>query len=106
MAANDATLKVDVLATEGPLYQGQAIAVSATNATGPFAILPYHANFVSIITGEVFVHETRQKARQIEIKQGVIFCQDNHVQIFAGVVTGLPAPSAAPAAASPPSANS
>lgn len=105
MADAETALEVQVLATEGPLFQGQAIAVSATNATGPFAILPQHANFVSVITGQVFIHESRNNAREIDINQGVIYCQDNQIKIFAGVVTG-PTPSPAVAASPSPSSSS
>ena len=77
-------LNVRVLTPTGVLYEGEVLAVSGTNATGPFAILPQHAQFISLITGPILLHEQQREAKEITLEQGVLACQDNKVEVYAG----------------------
>lgn len=77
-------LKVRVLTPEGVLYDGAVLAVSGVNETGPFAILPQHANFISIITGFVRLHEGRQHAQEIKVERAVLTCRNNEVEVYTG----------------------
>lgn len=67
------------------LYEGAAYAVSAVNYTGPFDVLPHHANFLSILLpGSVEVNTGKKKV-SIAITRGIIRVSGNKVQVFANV---------------------
>lgn len=66
-------------------YEGEAYAVSASNHTGPFDILPHHANFISTLQAGVVEINTGKKKVSVDLKRGIIRVSGNKVQIFAGV---------------------
>lgn len=66
-------------------FEGEALAVSAVNETGPLDILPNHANLLSIlIPGNVLVHLEDRKVI-VPLKRGIMKVSTNKVQIFADV---------------------
>jgi len=78
-------IETTVLAPEGVVYQGEVLAVTGTNKTGKFSILPNHTRFISLISGPVILHEKKRSAKTIEVKNGVICCRENKVSIFVGL---------------------
>ena len=66
-------------------YEGEAYAVSAINNTGPFDILPHHANFLSILLPGNIEINTGKKKVSVNIKRGILRVSGNKVQIFLGV---------------------
>jgi len=78
----DAHLNVIARAPFQKFYEGQARALSATNAVGKFDILPGHADFFSVLTpGEVII-ETDAEPVSISIANGIITVRDNAVMLF------------------------
>jgi F0F1-type ATP synthase epsilon subunit len=63
-------------------YEGDADAVTATNAVGQFDILPGHADFFSILSpGEVII-ETAAEPISFPVTNGIITVRDNEVMLF------------------------
>ncbi|MDX1535338.1 MAG: hypothetical protein R3346_01070 [Candidatus Spechtbacterales bacterium] len=66
-------------------YEGEAFTVSAMNDTGPFDVLPDHANFISILqkcTVQIFLADRKVR---IPIERGIVKVFNNNVQLFVDV---------------------
>lgn len=66
-------------------YNDYCDAVSSTNEVGPFDILPYHINFICIISDFLHVYEGENKKVDMKITQGILKVQDNRVMVFLDV---------------------
>jgi len=86
-AGTQPILQVTVKNPQSLVFQGPAAAISSFNEQGPLDILPFHANFISLIKKEIIVYETRQKPLNIPIDQGIIKVFENIVDIFIGMQT-------------------
>lgn len=80
-------LHVSILTPESTLFQGTAVAVSSINKTGPFDILPLHANFICMIKDSVTIYETKKKIKKIPLEIGILKAFENEVMIFLGIET-------------------
>lgn len=78
-------LDVEVRSPHQVLFQGQALAVSSRNSTGPFDILPAHANFISLIDRVVVIHLPSGQQQDIGVQNAVLHCRENRVQVFTEV---------------------
>lgn len=105
MAQN--TLKVKILSPTQTIYDGEALSVSSTNSTGKFDILPYHANFITLIQKNPVIlrvrkNDTGQKAElglevfddlfgkniqelKYEFDIAIIYTKDNSVKIYTNI---------------------
>jgi F0F1-type ATP synthase epsilon subunit len=81
----NARLHVVIEDTGTILFQGEAYAISSTNELGPFDILPYHNNFISIVRSYITIHKTKDEKVDLQIESGVLRQTKNNVQIFVGV---------------------
>jgi F0F1-type ATP synthase epsilon subunit len=79
-------MEVAVMAPEGVLFDGKAIALSAINETGKFDILPEHANFISMIKEKLMLRPDKKHVQEIKLDQGVLMCRNNKVNVFIGLV--------------------
>jgi F0F1-type ATP synthase epsilon subunit len=82
-----ASLHVVILSPESTIFQGTAVAISSINATGPFDILPLHANFICIIKDSLTIYETQKKIRKIPLEIGILKAFENEVMVFLGIET-------------------
>lgn len=80
-------LHVIVQNPESTLFQGNAVAISSVNESGPFDILPLHANFICMIKDSVTIYETQKKTRKIPLEKGILKVFENNVAIFLGIET-------------------
>lgn len=79
-------LAVTVLTSEGVQYNGAAVAVSSFNDQGPFSILPFHTNFISLIQQRLVVFRTRKDFETLSVDAGIVVCRENTVEIYLGVL--------------------
>lgn len=63
-------------------YDGEALAVSATNKVGNFDILPGHADFFSMLEPGDIIIETGKEPLTVPASNGIITVRDNEVMIF------------------------
>lgn len=76
------SLHVRMLSAAELFYDGEASAVSAVDAQGPFDVLARHANFIALLSpGEVVVH-TPQGKRRVTIAKGLIQVSNNRVLVL------------------------
>ncbi|HVV66818.1 MAG TPA: hypothetical protein VHB72_01950 [Candidatus Saccharimonadales bacterium] len=67
-------------------YDGQAVSISAQNATGPFDILPRHHNFISLLNAcELIIRTTGQGEQKIVISGGIMHVKADEVIVFLDV---------------------
>lgn len=83
--ANNKRIMVQVLSPTKILFTGSAIAITGFNEQGRFDILPYHANFISIIKKYLIVHSDRKNKCKFDIKTGVLHCKNNIVKVFVDI---------------------
>lgn len=74
-------LHIKILTPTQTIYEGQAEALSTTNANGPFDILPQHIQLISLISKQIIIH-TPEKDEHFEFKSGVLRFKNNHVDIY------------------------
>jgi F0F1-type ATP synthase epsilon subunit len=68
------------------VWEGQATAVSSKNASGPFDILPMHANFISLVTNTpIKVLAKDGTTKDLKAKQAVVFVENNDVKIYLNI---------------------
>lgn len=64
-------------------YEGEADSVSASNAVGPFDVLPGHADFFSVLEpGQVIIDTGAGDPIVFDINAGIITARDNDVHLF------------------------
>jgi len=64
-------------------FDGQALSVSAVNATGPFDILPKHHNFISLLGPcEVVIRTVDEAEQKIRISGGIMHVKADQVIVF------------------------
>lgn len=67
-------------------YDGQAVSISAQNATGPFDILPRHHNFISLLNASELTIRTLEHGEQkIVISGGIMHVKADEVIVFLDV---------------------
>jgi len=102
------TLTVKILSPTQTLYDGEAYSVSSVNSLGKFDILPYHANFITLVqknsiilriekkeggkvgesAGSKFLHGMLGKNIEevkYEFDLAIIFTKDNLVKIYTNI---------------------
>lgn len=79
-------LSVTVRDREGALFQGEAEAVSSFNETGPFDVLPLHANFISLIRNSITLIIPNSAPKEIALNSGVLKVRENKVEVYVGIL--------------------
>lgn len=82
--ANQA-LHLTIIDAEKKVYDGDIKAFSSKNDSGPFDILPFHANFISIIHENIVIHEASKNKKEIPIKTAVLKALENNLTVFLGI---------------------
>lgn len=66
-------------------YQGQAYSLSAANKSGPFDILPGHANFLCLLSPGSVEINTPYGKRQYNLVRGIVRVSQDKVVLFTNV---------------------
>lgn len=64
------------------IWEGDALSLSSVNSQGPFDILPYHANFISIIENQPLKIRTPVKTEEFVFPNCIIYAHENKVIVF------------------------
>ena len=80
--------KLDVLVRDrgGILYEGKVDSLSSYNDSGPFDVLPLHANFISLIKKSVSLRLRGKIVEELPIETGVIAVRENEIQVYLGIL--------------------
>lgn len=78
-------LKVRINSPERLLWEGEALWVSSKNSQGPFDILPFHTNFVTILENETIRINSGDKVTEYKFSRSVIYVHSNNVYIYTNI---------------------
>lgn len=85
MSKHNLTEKLNV-AARSPFelyFEGEAVALSASNRIGAFDILPGHADFFSMLEpGEIIITPDGGDPVKIDAKNGILTVRDNQAYLF------------------------
>ncbi len=76
------TLRVRINSPEALIWEGDAIWVSSINSQGPFDILPFHTNFISIIENKPIRVNSGGQVKEYTFERSVIYVHSNKVYIY------------------------
>ena len=79
---NTETIHLTIRNRENILYDADVRAITALNGSGPFDVLPEHANFISVIEKYVIIHEASGKTNQMKIEIAVLHVHEGAVDIY------------------------
>ncbi len=74
-----------ILSREGIIFQNNVSSITSYNTSGKFDILAQHANFISLITNEVVVRDTKGLETKFKISNALIKVIRNNVKIYLGI---------------------
>ena len=78
-------LTVTVKGPKNEEFNGTAISITSTNEKGKFDILPYHANFITLIKDFVIIQQPDKKQITFPLTNGVIKVYEDKVNILIGI---------------------
>lgn len=79
-------LDVAILSPRENYFKGTALAVSSTNLSGKFDILPEHANFITLIEGKpIIVHLPGGEKLTYAFPLAIIYHTRNRVRIYTDI---------------------
>jgi hypothetical protein len=77
------TMEVKVASPFTSYFSGQAFSLSATNATGPFDILPTHHNFISLLEPcTLVIRSINGLEQKIDISGGLLHVKSDRTTVF------------------------
>lgn len=79
-------LQIIIIAPKEELFNGEAFSLSSTNSAGKFDILPFHANFVTMVQNTPIIIRTATKEeKKFEFPMAIIYAANNTVKIYTDV---------------------
>jgi F-type H+-transporting ATPase subunit epsilon len=75
-------LKVRINSPEKIIWEGDAISVSSENIKGPFDILYFHTNFISIVEKKEIRIKTQNEEKKFTFDTSIIYAHANQVHIY------------------------
>ena len=82
-------LNVRISNPDKQIWEGQAKSVSSENLSGPFDILPLHANFITLIENKPIKIVTAEGKKEFTFPNAIIYASKNYVLIYTEVFTTL-----------------
>lgn len=80
-------LKIKILSPNDVIFQGQARSLSSKNSFGNFDILPYHANFITLVQKEpIIVRDEKNKPVKYDFPLAIIYAANNEVKVYTDIV--------------------
>lgn len=80
------TIDICIKTAESTLFQGQALSLSSVNDTGPFDILGFHENFISLIQKRIVITKENGETVVFPIpSKGILHIESNKATVFLGV---------------------
>ncbi len=82
---NTPLLSVSVRTREKVLFDGLARSVTSFNLRGRFDILPFHTNFITLISKYVIINTDNGEVRQFDLDKGILYVMSNKVNVYVGI---------------------
>lgn len=67
------------------LFEGNVLAMSSVNDSGPFDVLPQHANFISLVQQYIRILDENNRNHEIAVDNGVLRVRENRAVAYLGV---------------------
>ena len=80
-------LTVTIKRPERVEFLGKAHAVTSINMKGTFDVLPYHANFITLIKDVVTIHFEDKEPVSYNLQSGIIKVSEDKVTVLIGIET-------------------
>lgn len=74
--------KVSINSPDELIWEGMANSVSSKNSSGPFDILPEHANFITMIEGDPIIVRFLDKEHVFKYSNAVLSVYNNIVTVY------------------------
>lgn len=81
------SMQATVRKKDGLMFSGSVNAISSYNEQGPFDVLPFHINFISIIRSKVTLHKVDGTEEEIPVDVGVLLVRENTAEVYLGVTS-------------------
>ncbi len=75
-------LRVFVRSRNRTFFEGPALAITSNNERGIFDILPFHANFISLINDYIEISLPNGDKQRIDIDKGLLRVTDDTVDVY------------------------
>ena len=82
---SDLELSVTIRDRRKVLFQGSVFSITSFNDVGEFAVLPLHANFISLVEKSVIVDKGTPAEQTFEIERGLISVDELGVSVYVGI---------------------
>ncbi|OGG12286.1 hypothetical protein A3J20_02600 [Candidatus Gottesmanbacteria bacterium RIFCSPLOWO2_02_FULL_42_29] len=82
MNMTDELLTVEISSPDKQIWHGTAESVSSENSAGVFDILPFHANFITIIEDKPIKIKTLDKTEEFKFANSILYVSLNKVLIY------------------------
>lgn len=80
-------LKIKILSPNEVIYQGQIRSLSSKNSFGNFDILPFHANFITLVQKEpIILRDEKNKSLKYEFPIAIVYAANNEVKVYTDIV--------------------
>lgn len=76
------TLYTTISSPEKQIWEGKAVSISSVNSAGSFDILPFHANFITIIENQPITIETEIGKQEFKFTRAILHVSKNIVHIY------------------------
>lgn len=80
-------LMLTITSPDETFFSGACDAITSTNEKGKFDVLPYHENFISIISEFVTIYKNGAVLKTLQLEKGILRAERNTVQIYLGIET-------------------
>ncbi len=78
-------LSVTVKGPKKEEFNGKAYSVTSLNKMGKFDVLPFHANFITVIKEYVIIQKEDKKQLTFPLESGIIKVYGDNVNILIGI---------------------
>jgi F0F1-type ATP synthase epsilon subunit len=78
-------LHVRISSPEQTIWEGDAESVTSENVNGPFDVLPFHTNFVSIMENQEIKIKTPNEVKTFKYAISVLYTHSNQVHIYTNI---------------------
>ncbi|MBI2593624.1 hypothetical protein HYW44_03200 [Candidatus Daviesbacteria bacterium] len=99
-------LNVKIISPTQTIFEGKVLSISSVNSTGKFDILPFHANFITLVQKNPVILRVKKKGNEGKISKAfaldqfferdvaevkydfdtaIIFTKDNFVKIYTNI---------------------
>lgn len=79
-------LYVRIASPKEVIFEGEATSVSSINSSGKFDILPYHANFLTLIENKpIYIRKPNHEVASFTFPVAIVYNRENRVDIYTNI---------------------